>query len=144
MGQGPDGGMGVGPPQTRPPEFTPPIPVPPEEPTGEQLTGGRGDNLVETVQKERTGTTEGSSTLQPRNRMMAENQRDIDAESDTSSTQVGNAYGVSVEAAENFAAEIRNRAKLAHIEADRLDNEADEWEAKAYELSKGKESDEDT
>lgn len=112
-------------------------------PTDEQLTGGRGDNLQETVQRERTGTTEGSVTEEPRNRMIAENQVDLDALADTGPNRQGNAYGVSQTAAENFAKDFRNKAKLTRQEADRLDEQAEEWEQRASELGENYEETKD-
>jgi hypothetical protein len=102
-------------------------PIDKDNPTDEQLTGGAGDNLEDTVQQERTGTSEGSSEEEPRNRMMAENQVDLDALSESGPEATGNRYGFSSTAAANFARDNRQRANRLIQEAMDATKEADRW-----------------
>lgn len=106
---------------------TPAGPIDKDNPSDAQLTGGRGDNLQDTVQAERTGTTEGSSEDEPRNRMMAENQVDLDALSESGPSATGNRYPFSTKAADNFARDNRQRANRLIQEAMEATKEADRW-----------------
>lgn len=105
------------------PNPAPDMGVESSRPPDSQLTGGRGDNLETTVQEERVGTAD----PEPRNRMMAENQVDLDSKADTSSTVQGNKYGVTSTAAANFAQDFRNQADKKVKEAALLLDEADSW-----------------
>lgn len=115
-----------------PPQPTTPGPINPPE--------GGGALLADENPTAPAAPTEGKADKP--NRMVEENGVDLDAASDTSPARTGNAYGMSLAAAKNFHRDAKNAAKLARLEAQRLEAEAKDWGKRVAELEREQEGDE--
>lgn len=107
-------------------------------PTDAMKAGGGGpDTDLQTVVDERRvgqSTTGEPGEEKPKNRMVAENNIDLDVEGDHTQTAQGNKYGLSRAAARNYRDKARADAENLGKDIERLNSEADEWDRKYQEL----------